>query len=92
MTSASCLEVASDLVKNVPESGSAFMTNVEALIGLSRYDDALALADERLKLLTAMLTRCRRRCGSRTSRGNYRCGARLDPETDRSGKRRLRAC
>src|SRR3569833_4578042 len=45
------LEVGTDLVKNVPESKSAFLTEVEALIGLGRCTDALALADGRLWLL-----------------------------------------
>jgi len=45
------LEVASDLLKQVPESKRAFLDNVFALMGLHRDDAALALADERLKLL-----------------------------------------
>jgi tetratricopeptide (TPR) repeat protein len=45
------LDVASALVKEEPESRQAFEFNLEALMGLSRFDEALALADERLKLL-----------------------------------------
>ena len=45
------LDVASALLKDEPESKTAFIDNVLALMGLGRYDDALALADERLKLL-----------------------------------------
>jgi tetratricopeptide (TPR) repeat protein len=45
------LDVASALEKDEPESKQAFEYNLEALMGLSRFDDALALADARLKLL-----------------------------------------
>jgi len=45
------LDVASALLKDEPESKTAFIDNELALMGLSRYDEALALADERLKLL-----------------------------------------
>ena len=45
------LDVASALLKDEPESKQAFEYNLEALMGLSRFDDALALADARLKLL-----------------------------------------
>jgi tetratricopeptide (TPR) repeat protein/transglutaminase-like putative cysteine protease len=45
------LEVSSALLKDEPESKTAFIDNELALMGLERYDAALALADERLKLL-----------------------------------------
>jgi len=45
------LDVASALEKDEPESKTAFIDNELALMGLERYDEALALADERLKLL-----------------------------------------
>jgi Tfp pilus assembly protein PilF len=45
------LDVSSALVKQEPESKRAFMYNAEAFMGLNRFDDAIALADERLKLL-----------------------------------------
>ncbi len=45
------LDVASALLKDEPASKQAFEYNIEALMGLSRFDDALALADQRLKLL-----------------------------------------
>jgi tetratricopeptide (TPR) repeat protein len=45
------LDVASALLKDEPESKTAFIDNELALMGMSRYDEALALADERLKLL-----------------------------------------
>jgi tetratricopeptide (TPR) repeat protein len=68
---AKLLEVASDLLKEVPESRTAFMTNVEALIGLKRYDDALALADARLKLLDGDADALQAKMQVEASRGNY---------------------
>lgn len=65
------LKVASDLEKEVPESRSAFMTNVEALIGLKRYDEALALADERLKLLDQDPDALQAKMRIEATRGNY---------------------
>jgi transglutaminase-like putative cysteine protease/Flp pilus assembly protein TadD len=65
------LVVASDLVKEVPESRSAFMTNVEALIGLKRYDEALALADTRLKLLDGDADALQAKMQIEASRANY---------------------
>ena len=48
---AKMLEVSSALLKQEPESSQAFMYNGQALMGLGRYDDAVALADARVKLL-----------------------------------------
>jgi tetratricopeptide (TPR) repeat protein/transglutaminase-like putative cysteine protease len=48
---AGLLSVAQDLLKEEPESKQAFLYNVQALMGLDRFDDASALADARLKLL-----------------------------------------
>jgi tetratricopeptide (TPR) repeat protein/transglutaminase-like putative cysteine protease len=45
------LGVSTDLVKQVPESKQAFTDNAVALMGLGRYDDAVALADDRVKML-----------------------------------------
>jgi tetratricopeptide (TPR) repeat protein/transglutaminase-like putative cysteine protease len=64
-------EVGSDLVKEVPESRLAFMTNVEGLIGLKRYDEALALADARLKLLDGDADALQAKVRIEASRGNY---------------------
>jgi tetratricopeptide (TPR) repeat protein/transglutaminase-like putative cysteine protease len=64
-------EVGSDLLKEVPESRSAFMTNVEALIGLKRYDDAMTLADARLKLLEGDADALQAKMRVEASRGNY---------------------
>jgi len=48
---AGLLDDSSALLKEEPESKQAFLYNIEALMGLSRFDDALAQADARLKLL-----------------------------------------
>jgi len=48
---AKLLDVATELAKQEPESKIAFLYHAQALMGLGRYDDALAVADERLKLL-----------------------------------------
>ena len=65
------LAVGSDLVKEVPESRLAFMTAVEGLIGLKRYDEALALADARLKLLDNDADAFQAKVRIEASRGNY---------------------
>ena len=64
------LDVASALVKQVPESKQAFMYNVEALMGLDRYDDAIAVADERLKLLENDRDALSMKMGIEANRGN----------------------
>ena len=64
-------EVGSDLVKEVPESRLAFMTEVEGLIGLKRYDEALALADARLKLLDGDADALQAKMRIEANRENY---------------------
>ena len=64
-------EVSSDLLKEVPESRSAFLRDVEALIGLNRYDDAIALATERSKLLEGDADALLAKMRVEASRGNY---------------------
>jgi tetratricopeptide (TPR) repeat protein len=44
-------QVSSALLKQEPESRRAFLSDAEALMGLDRNGEALALCDERLKLL-----------------------------------------
>ena len=48
---ANLLDTSSALLKQFPESKQAFIYNMQALMGLGRHDQAIALADERLKLL-----------------------------------------
>ena len=45
------IEVSSALLKDEPESKTAFVDNVLPLMALRRYDEAMALVDARLKLL-----------------------------------------
>jgi len=45
------LNLSSELLKQFPESRQAFIYNMIALMDMDRHDEAIALADERLKLL-----------------------------------------
>ncbi len=64
-------QVGAGLVKEVPESRLAFLTDEEGLIGLKRYDEALALADARLKLLDGDTDALQVKMRIEASRGNY---------------------
>lgn len=68
---AGLLDVSSALLKQWPDSRYAFLGNVEALVGLQRYDEALALADERLKTLENDPDALRAKMRVESSRGNY---------------------
>jgi len=68
---ASMLTVAHALLDQVPESRLAFLDNIEALIGLERYDDAMKLCDERLKLLENDPDALRSKAEVESARGNY---------------------
>jgi len=63
--------IASDLVKQVPESRRAFLGEEWALAGLHRYDEAIALADERLKLLDNDSDAVEAKMRIEVDRGNY---------------------
>jgi len=63
--------VASALLEQVPESRFAYLNSIEALIGLERYDDAMKLADERLKLLENDPDALRSKSEIESARGNY---------------------
>ncbi len=65
------LDVSTVLLEQTPESRLAFLDKVQALIGLKRYDDALAVADERLKLLENDTDAIQSRTRVETARGNY---------------------
>ena len=65
------LTVAKALLEQVPESRMAYLNYVEALIGLQRYDDAMNLADDRLKLLENDPDALRSKTQIETARGNY---------------------
>lgn len=64
-------QAGSALLKQVPESRYAFMSNIEALIGLKRYDDAMRLSDERLKILEDDADALRAKMSIESGRGNY---------------------
>ena len=65
------LDVSTILLEQTPESRMAFLDKVQALIGLQRYDDALAVADERLKLLENDTDALQSRTRIETAHGNY---------------------
>jgi len=65
------LEVSSTLLKQVPESKMAFIENTQALLGLGRYDEAIALADERLKLLEGDSDALMMKMETDAARGNF---------------------
>jgi tetratricopeptide (TPR) repeat protein/transglutaminase-like putative cysteine protease len=65
------LAVSSALLNQVPESKLAFSENIEALIGLGRFDDAIALADARLKLLDGDTDALRMKMETEADRGNF---------------------
>jgi tetratricopeptide (TPR) repeat protein/transglutaminase-like putative cysteine protease len=65
------LPIASALVSQVPESRVAYLDNIEALLGLNRYDDAMKLADNRLKLLENDPDALRSKTETESARGNY---------------------
>ena len=68
---AKLLEASSELLKQVPESRQAFIYNVQALMGLGRHDQAIALADERLKLLDGDPDALQMKMEIEADRGNF---------------------
>lgn len=64
-------EVASELLKQVPESKLAFMETINALVGIGRYDAAMHVADERLKLLEDDPDAYQAKMNIESSRGDY---------------------
>jgi Flp pilus assembly protein TadD len=65
------LTAAHALLEQVPESRMAYLNNIEALLGLQRYDDAMKLADDRLKLLENDPDALRSKTQIDTAQGNY---------------------
>ena len=65
------LEVSTALLDQTPESRLAFLDKVQALMGLQRYDDAHAVADDRLKLLENDTDALQSRTRIETARGKY---------------------
>ena len=83
---AGLLDVSSELLKQAPESRSAFLSNIEALTGLKRYDEALALGDERLKLLENDVDALQAKMEVESGRGNYAAAQRWAKEVADQGK------
>jgi tetratricopeptide (TPR) repeat protein len=65
------LATAHALLEQVPESRLAYLNSIEALLGQQRYDDAMSLADDRLKLLENDPDALRSKTHIETARGNY---------------------
>jgi tetratricopeptide (TPR) repeat protein/transglutaminase-like putative cysteine protease len=65
------MEVSSALLKQFPESSRVFWWNSWALACLGRHDEAMALSDERLKLLDGDEDALRRKMYVESDRGNY---------------------
>ncbi|HEU5458734.1 MAG TPA: hypothetical protein VFU68_08960, partial [Terracidiphilus sp.] len=61
----------SALLRQVPESKFAFLSSVEALLGLDRYQEAMKLADDRLKLLDGDTDALMAKSEIETARGDY---------------------
>jgi tetratricopeptide (TPR) repeat protein len=68
---AAMLTASTALLQEIPESRFAYLMNVEALLGLERYDEAMKLADDRLKLLENDADALRSKTDIDTARGNY---------------------
>ena len=83
---AGMLDVSSALLQQVPESRSAFLSNIEALIGLKRYDDGIALADERLKFLENDVDALQAKMEVESGRGNYAAAQRWAQKVADQGK------
>jgi tetratricopeptide (TPR) repeat protein/transglutaminase-like putative cysteine protease len=64
-------DVSSMLLKQVPESKLAFTYTVMSLMALGRYDDASALADDRLKLFENDSDAYRMKLQIEVNRGNF---------------------
>ncbi len=65
------LDVSAGLLQQEPASRQAFLYNGLALVGLGRYDEALALADQRLKLLEDDADALQMKMRVEAARSNY---------------------
>jgi transglutaminase-like putative cysteine protease/Flp pilus assembly protein TadD len=68
---AKSLEASSTLLKQEPESKLAFTEKMQTLARLGRYDEAIATADERLKLLDGDTDALRMKLYTEEWRGNF---------------------
>jgi tetratricopeptide (TPR) repeat protein len=83
---AGLFDVSSALLKQEPESKLAFTETVQALLGLGRYDEAIGLADERLKLLDGDFDAQRMKMVIESTRGNYAAAIALGRKMVDQGK------
>jgi len=68
---AKLLEVSAELLKDEPLSRRAFMDSMVALMGLNRFDEALKLADDRLKQLDGDTDALMMKMETEANRGDY---------------------
>jgi len=68
---AKLLDTSSALLQQEPESKLAFTEKAQAFLGLGRFDDAIALADARLKLLDADPDAQLMKMETEANRGNF---------------------
>ena len=80
------LEVVSTLLKQEPESKLVFTENVDALMALGRYDEAIALADERLKLFDGDKDALMMKMEIEANRGNFAAARRWAQKLVDQGK------
>lgn len=83
---AGLVDVSSALLKQVPESRYAFLTNVEGLIGLKHCDEALNLSEDRLKILENDSDALQAKMRVESSRGNYAAAQRWAQKLADQGK------
>ena len=83
---AGLLDVSSALLKDEPESRTAFIDNVLALMGLARYDAALALTDARLKLLENDTDALQMKIQVEANRGDFAAAHALSQKLSSMGK------
>ena len=79
-------EVCSALLKQEPESKLAFTESAQALLGLGRYDEAIGLTDERLKLLDGDTDALRMKMVIESTRSNYEAARTLGRKMVDQGK------
>jgi len=65
-------EACSLLLKEEPESRTAFMYTVQSLLGLKRYDEAMALVNQRMKLLDQDVDAQHMKMEIEASRGDFK--------------------
>jgi len=88
---AKLLDTSSALLKQFPESRQAFVYNIQALMGLGRHDQAIALADERLKLLENDQDALMMKMETEANRSNFAAAA-VGRKSSSTRAKRMPAC